>query len=183
MVERVYPRPRQGDSVEIRSRKKEKAKALGDPEGDAAAGKAPRGRSTALTVRPIPEDALVLIPMRNAVLFPGVISPITIGRPASIAAANEASRNNLKVGFVLQRDPQLNEVGPSDLHRVGTAGRIVRYAGMAGGASHLMVQGEQRCPGLEVLAGWPFLVASVVWIPEAAAPARARRADLHARLP
>jgi ATP-dependent Lon protease len=167
--------------LEIRSRKKDKARALGNEEGGAAAGKSPRSHSTALAVRPIPEDALILIPMRNAVLFPGVISPVTIGRAASIAAAGEASRRELKVGFLLQRDPQVNEVRPGDLHRVGTAGRIVRYAGMAGGANHLMVQGEQRFRVMEFLEGWPFLVASVVWIPEAAAPAGARSPELDAR--
>src|SRR5512134_86768 len=92
----------------------------------------PGSASTAVAVRPIPEDALILVPMRNAVMFPGVISPITIGRAASVAAASEASRSQLKVGFLLQRDPQTNEVGPRDLHRVGTAGTIIRYAGMAG---------------------------------------------------
>jgi ATP-dependent Lon protease len=135
-------------------------------EGDAASGK-PRSRSTALAVRPIPEDALILIPMRNAVMFPGVISPITIGRASSVAAASEASRSELKVGFLLQRDPQTNEIGPKDLYHVGTAGKIVRYAGMAGGANHLMVQGQMRFRVVEFLEGWPFLVASVVWIPEA----------------
>jgi ATP-dependent Lon protease len=166
--------------VEIRRRKKDKAVLLGNL-GGAPAGKAPRSRSTALTVRPIPEDALVLVPLRNAVLFPGVISPVTIGRAASVAAANEASRNNLKVGFLLQRDPQVNEIGPGDLHRVGTAGRIVRYAGISGGTNHLMVQGEQRFRVLEFLQGWPFLVASVAWIPEATAPTGVRGPELDAR--
>ena len=138
----------------------------GGEGGNTASGK-PRNRSTAVAVRPIPEDALVLIPMRNAVMFPGVISPITIGRALSVAAASEASRSQLKVGFLLQRDPQTDEVGPKDLHRVGTAGTIIRYAGMAGGANHLMVQGERRFRVVEFLEGWPFLVASVVWIPEA----------------
>jgi ATP-dependent Lon protease len=138
----------------------------GGEGGNTASGR-PRGRSTAVAVRPIPEDALVLIPMRNAVMFPGVISPITIGRVLSVAAASEASRSQLKVGFLLQRDPQTNEVGPKDLYRVGTAGTIIRYAGMAGGANHLMVQGERRFRVVEFLEGWPFLVASVVWIPEA----------------
>jgi ATP-dependent Lon protease len=124
-------------------------------------------RSTALAVRPIPEDALILIPLRNAVLFPGVISPITIGRSSSVAAANEAARNSLKVGFLLQRDPQVNDVAPGDLHRVGTAGKMVRYAAQPGGANHLIVQGERRFRVVEFLEGWPFLVASVAWIPEA----------------
>jgi ATP-dependent Lon protease len=134
-----------------------------------AAGEERGSRSTALAVRPIPEDALILIPLRNAVLFPGVISPITIGRASSVAAASEAARNSLKVGFVLQRDPQTDSIGPKDLYRVGTAGQVVRYAGQAGGANHLMVQGERRFRVIEFLEGWPFLVASVAWIPEATA--------------
>ena len=161
-------------------KKKRKQKAI-EGETIQAAGEKPRSRSTALAVRPIPEDALILVPMRNAVLFPGVISPITVGRAASIAAVSEAARSNLKVGFLLQRDPQVNEVGAGDLHRVGTAGKIVRYAGIAGGANHLMVQGEQRFRVMEFLEGWPFLVASVVWIPEAVAPAGARSPELDAR--
>ena len=54
-----------------------------DAEQVEAAGEQTSRRSTALATRPIPEDALILIPLRNAVLFPGVISPITIGRPAT----------------------------------------------------------------------------------------------------
>jgi len=145
------------DAVEV-----EAIEAAGEDAGEA------RGRrSTALAVRPIPEDALVLVPLRNAVLFPGVVSPITIGRSSSVAAANEAARNNLKVGFVLQRDAQMNEVGVQDVHRVGTAGKMVRYASQPGGANHLVIQGEQRFRIVEFLEGWPFLVASVAWIPEA----------------
>src|SRR5262245_12912316 len=125
-----------------------------------------RPASTAVAVRPIPDDALILIPLRNAVLFPGVISPIAIGRNASIAAAHEAARNSLKVGFILQRDPGTDEVGPNDLYRTGTSGQLVRVAGASDGAQQLMVQGERRFRVLEFLEGWPFLVASVVWIPE-----------------
>ncbi len=134
-------------------------------------------RSTALAVRPIPEDALILVPLRNAVLFPGVISPITVGRSSSVGAVSEAMRNQLRVGFVLQRDPATNSVEPKDLYRVGTAGQVVRYASQPGGANHLMVQGERRFRVLEFLEDWPFLVASVAWIPEATGAG----ADIEAR--
>jgi ATP-dependent Lon protease len=146
-----------------------------------AAGPEQGSRSTALAVRPIPEDALILIPLRNAVLFPGVISPITIGRSSSVAAASEAARNSLKVGFVLQRDPQTDSIAPKDLYRVGTAGQVVRYGGQAGGANHLMVQGEKRFRVLEFLEGWPFLVASVAWIPEAGGTTAGTGPDIEAR--
>ncbi len=144
-------------------------------------GQTPGRRSTALAVRPIPRDALILIPLRNAVLFPGVISPIAIGRASSVAAASEAARSQLKVGFLMQRDPQTNDIGPKDLYRIGTAGKMVRLSGdmrgQGGGASHLMVQGERRFQVVEFLEGWPFLVASVAWIPEATGSG----ADIEAR--
>jgi ATP-dependent Lon protease len=165
--------------VDFWRKKKEKEEML---EGEAieAAGEQPR-RSTALAVRPVPEDALILVPLRNAVLFPGVISPITIGRASSVAAASEAARNNLKVGFLLQRDPQTNDIGPKDLYRVGTAGQVVRYASQAGGANHLMVQGERRFRVIEFLEGWPFLVASVAWIPEPALVGGTAGSEIEAR--
>ena len=103
----------------------------------AASAEKPRAGS----VKPVPEDALILIPMRNTVLFPGVISPITVGRPSSVAAAQEAVRAERKVGFLLQKDPQKNEVKPDDLYWVGTAGQVVRYITGGEGAHHMVVQG------------------------------------------
>ncbi|MGH8765430.1 MAG: LON peptidase substrate-binding domain-containing protein, partial [Burkholderiales bacterium] len=155
-----------------------------EPEKAEAVGESPRssrGRSTALATRPIPEDALILIPLRSAVLFPGVTSPVTVGRASSVAAASAAVRDNLKIGFVLQRDAKTDNIGPGDLHRVGTAGTVSRYAGISGGAQHLMVQGERRFRVLEFLEGWPFLVASVAWIPEASTSAEVRGSDIEAR--
>jgi ATP-dependent Lon protease len=137
--------------------------------GDAAGLEKParRGRSTSLAVRPVPDDALILVPMRNAVLFPGVISPAAIGRSSSIAAVNEAVRQSRKVGFVLQRDPKVDSIGPDDLYWVGTAGEIVRYVPSSEGAHHVAVQGQDRFRITEFLDGWPFLVARVAWVPEA----------------
>ena len=92
---------------------------------DAVKTAAAPARATA--IKPLPEDALIIIPMRNTVLFPGVISPITVGRIGSVAAAQEAVRSEKKVGFLLQRDPQKNDVTSEDLFWVGTAGQVVRY--------------------------------------------------------
>jgi ATP-dependent Lon protease len=165
--------------MEFWHRKKQQVTAGG--ESEPARESRPGRRSTALADRPIPEDALILVPLRNAVLFPGVISPITVGRATSVAAVQEATRNQLKVGFLLQRDPTVNEVGPLDVHRIGTAGQVVRYARGAEGSQHLMVQGERRFRVTEFLEGWPFLVASVVWIPEATQSAEMRGSDIEAR--
>jgi ATP-dependent Lon protease len=135
----------------------QKVLAQDKPPASTAAADKPRGG----TLKPLPEDALILIPMRNTVLFPGVISPITIGRPSSVAAAQEAVRSERKVGFLLQRDPRKNDVTPNDLYWVGTAGQVVRYITGGEGAHHMVVQGQTRFRALEFLDGWPFLVARV----------------------
>jgi ATP-dependent Lon protease len=122
---------------------------------------APGAAANVTSIKPLPADALIVIPMRNTVLFPGVISPITVGRVASVAAAQEAVRSEKKVGFLLQRDPQKNDVRPEDLYWVGTAGQVVRYITGAEGTHHLVVQGLTRFRVLEFLDGWPFLVARV----------------------
>ena len=120
--------------------------------------------NTLPAVKPIPKDALILIPMRGLVLFPGTLSPLSIGRPRSVAAAQEAVRSERNVGFLLQRDPKANEVGPDGLYWVGTTGQVVRYVSGNGGAHHMVVQGQGRFRVLEFLEGWPFLVARVAYV-------------------
>ncbi len=129
-----------------------------------AAGGPLAAAQAAGAARRLPEDALILVPLRNAVLFPGVLSPVTVGRAASVAAAQEAVKRELRVGFLLQREPQKTDVGPADLYWVGTAGPIVRYITGQEGAHHLVVQGQSRFRVLEFLEGWPFLVARVALV-------------------
>jgi len=135
---------------------------------DDAAGGATGGQRASARVdgaiKPLPKDALIIIPLRSAVLFPGVMSPVTIGRAASVAAAQEAVKSELRAGFLLQRDPEKTDVTPSDLYWVGTTGPIVRYITGQEGAHHLVVQGESRFRVLEFLDGWPFLVARVAMV-------------------
>src|SRR6185503_18328070 len=138
-----------------------------DTKADAASA---AGRAAA--AKPLPADALIVIPMRSTVLFPGVISPITVGRATSVAAAQEAVRSERKVGFLLQRDAHKDAVTPADLYWVGTAGQVVRYITGAEGTHHLVVQGLSRFRVLEFLEGWPYLVARVEMVKpeEATAP-------------
>ena len=75
----------------------------------------------------VPEDATIILPVRNMLLFPGVVLPLTIGRPSSIAAAQEAVRSGRKVGLLLQNDPDIEQPGPEHLRRVGTIAEILRY--------------------------------------------------------
>jgi len=121
-------------------------------------------KAKALAMKPLPEDAIILIPMRNTVLFPGVISPVTVGRAVSTAAAQEAVRTNKPIGFLLQREAEKDGVRPSDLYWVGTSGTVVRYITGNEGAHHLVVQGQSRFRVLEFLEGWPFLVARVSYV-------------------
>ena len=136
-------------------------------EGTRVGGaKSPAASGGGAPGKPLPKDALVIIPLRNAVLFPGALSPLTVGRAASVAAAQEAVKHELQAGFLLQRDPQKADVAPSDLYWVGTAGPIVRYITGQEGTHHLVVQGQSRFRILEFLDGWPFLVARVAMIPQ-----------------
>ena len=115
---------------------------------------------------PIPADALIIVPVRNIVLFPGVVIPITIGRPKSIAAAQQAVREQRPIGILLQRNAELADPGPDDLHRVGTMANIVRYITGPDDGHHLVCQGVQRIRVLDYLPGTPFPVARVLHIAE-----------------
>jgi ATP-dependent Lon protease len=117
------------------------------------------------TVR-IPDDALIIVPVRNTVLFPGVVAPITITRPKSIAAAQQALREQRSVGILLQRQAEVDEPGPSDLHRICTIANIVRYITAPDETHHIICQGIQRARIVDFLPGTPFLAARVLNIPE-----------------
>jgi ATP-dependent Lon protease len=114
----------------------------------------------------IPNDALILIPVRNTVLFPGVVAPITIARPKSIAAAQQALREQRPVGILLQRNTEVDDPGPDDLYRICTVANIVRYITGQDDSHHVICQGVQRARILDFLPGTPFLTARVLHIPE-----------------
>ena len=117
--------------------------------------------NNAAGAKPLPADALAIIPLRNMLLFPGIVAPVTFGRETSIAAAQESVKSGSRVGFLLQRDAALDNPAPEDLHWVGTSAQILRYMTGAEGAHHMVVQGQERMRVLEFLEGWPFMVARV----------------------
>jgi ATP-dependent Lon protease len=123
--------------------------------------------------RPVlPPDAIIIVPVRNFVMFPEVVLPLTIGRPGSIAAAQAAVREQSPIGVLAQRDAELSDPAAADLHQMGTIATILRYVTAPDGAHHLIVQGQQRFRVIEFLEGWPYLVARVLRIeePETAGP-------------
>src|SRR6266446_6885360 len=116
--------------------------------------------------RPLPADALIVVPVRNTVLFPEIVFPITVGRPSSIAAAQQAVREQRQILLVLQRDPEMNDPAPVDLHNTGTVANIVRYVTSPEGGHHLICQGVQRFRITEFVEGYPFLLARGLHIAE-----------------
>ncbi|HEY0938862.1 MAG TPA: endopeptidase La [Steroidobacter sp.] len=115
-------------------------------------------------VHTITDDMLVIIPVRNLVLFPGTVVPVAINRDRSLAAAQEAVRNNRKLGFLLQHDPDMQAPTGSDLYSTGTVANIVRYVTGADGTHHLVVQGERRFRVLDWQNGLPYMVARVEYL-------------------
>ena len=127
---------------------------------------------------PVSEDVLIIVPVRNLVLFPGVVSPLSLSREVSIAAVKEAVRTERKIGLLLQHDADVSEPTPADLYQVGTVASVLRYATAADGGHHLVVQGEQRFRVIDFQPGMPFMLARV----EYAGPAASSDTDLEARV-
>jgi len=114
----------------------------------------------------VPEDVLLVLPVRNLIVFPGAVTQVALGREVSIAAAQEAVKNDRKLGLVLQRDPAVDEPGPEDLYKVGTVVSVVRYITAPNGMHHLICQGEERFRVLDFVPGLPFMAARFDTIPE-----------------
>jgi ATP-dependent Lon protease len=114
----------------------------------------------------VAEDVLIILPVRNTVLFPQVVLPIAIKRERSVAAAQEAVKAGRKVGLLLQRDPEQDDPPADALHTIGTIASIVRYVTAADGTHHLICQGEQRFSVLDFVSRDPFMVARITARPE-----------------
>ena len=98
-----------------------------------------------------PEDVLIILPVRDMVLFPGVVLPIAISGKRALAAAQEAVRTQRRVGLLLQKDDAAEDPSGDSLHQVGTAASIVRFITAADGTHHMICQGEQRFTVLECI--------------------------------
>jgi ATP-dependent Lon protease len=110
---------------------------------------------------PLPYDALIVLPVRETVLFPGITLPLAIGRPASIVAAQEAVRTERMLGVILQTESAIDDPKAEHLHRVGTSARILRYVTAPDGTHHVICNGVRRFRVVEFLTGYPYLVVRV----------------------
>lgn len=139
------------------------------PRSDAAASAAPASAaqdSPDAQLPDLPEDALIIIPVRNLVLFPGLVVPVSINRERSLAAVQEAARLGRSLGILLQKDPEIDAPTPADMHRIGTVASLLRYVTMPDGTHHAVCQGEQRFRVKRFLPDLPFLVAQVELLEE-----------------
>src|SRR5712692_560438 len=113
-----------------------------------------------------PEGGLVIIPLRNRVLFPSMIMPLTVRRPARLQAVEETVRRQLPIGFVTQRDPNIEVPQPKDLYGVGTVADVLRMFTLPDGQRQIFVQGRRRFEIGEFLETDPVLVARVTLVEE-----------------
>ena len=89
-------------------------------------------------------DELPILPLRNTVLFPGVVIPITVGRDKSIKAVNDAYRTDKLIGVVAQKDSAVEEPQITDLEDIGTVAKIVKLIKMPDGGTTIIIQGRKR---------------------------------------
>lgn len=105
--------------------------------------------------------SLPILPLRNMVLFPGVVIPITAGRDKSIRLINDANTEGKVIGVVAQKDERVEEPGAADIHTVGTVARILRVLKMPDGNTTVIIQGKKRFEIEQVTEEQPYLKAAI----------------------
>ena len=113
----------------------------------------------------IPE-ILPILPLRNTVLFPGVVIPITAGRAQSIKLIKEANKGNKTIGVVAQKNEATENPGKDDIFLVGTVARILKVLKMPDGNTMVVLQGKKRFEIENMVQEKPFLKAKVKELPE-----------------
>lgn len=126
---------------------------------EARAEKATSADEIAKIGRELPDDLVIIMPVRRMVMFPGVTAPIAIGRTGSIAAARAAVAANRPVAVVMQREAETETPTADDLHEIGVLAEIEQYVVSEQGAHHVVVSGEKRVRLKEFQPGYPFLAA------------------------
>jgi ATP-dependent Lon protease len=106
-------------------------------------------------------DELPLLPLRNTVLFPGVVLPITVGRDKSIKAINDAYQSDKLVGVVAQKDSNIEDPSPKDLVSVGTVAKIIKLIKMPDGGTTVIIQGRKRFCLLNMVSEDPYFKARI----------------------
>ncbi len=111
-------------------------------------------------------ETLPILPLRNTVLFPGVVLPISVGRDKSLKLVRELYEGNKLVGTVAQIDQDIEEPSAEDLNEVGTLAQIIRILEMPDGSTSVIIQGKKRFKIDEVIAEDPYFTAKVTGLSE-----------------
>ena len=111
-------------------------------------------------LEPIPET-LPILPLRNMVLFPGVVIPITVGRDKSIKLIREYYRGDRTIGVVAQKDVDIEDPDANDLNEIGTVAHIMKILQMPDGSTTAIIQGKKRFKISEILQDDPYFIAAV----------------------
>jgi len=112
-------------------------------------------------------DSLPILPLRNTVLFPGVVIPITAGRDKSIKLINDANNGTKVVGVVSQKDETIEDPTAKDIFKKGTVARILKVLKMPDGNTTVIIQGKKRFEIEEVVSETPYISAKVKDVAEA----------------
>lgn len=127
------------------------------------------GEGDGMDMQDIP-DELALLPLRNTVLFPGVVLPITVGRDKSIKAVNDAYKGTRLIGVIAQKDSAIEDPEFGDLEKVGTVAKIVKQIKMPDGGTTIIIQGRSRFVVGDLLTEEPYFKASIQVLTEQDAP-------------
>ncbi len=115
-------------------------------------------------------NELPILPLRNTVLFPGVVLPITVGRDKSIQAVTEAYKGNKLVGVVAQKDSNVEDPTVADLEQIGTVAKVVKLIKMPDGGTTVIIQGKKRFSITAITSEEPFFKAAIEVLKEEPIP-------------
>src|ERR1700736_2365473 len=113
---------------------------------------------------------IALLPLRNTVLFPGVVLPITVGRDKRIKAVNDAYKTDKLIGVVAQKDSNVEDPGIKDLEKVGTVAKIVKLIKMPDGGTTIIIQGKSRFLIESIVEEEPYFKARIKQLEEEESP-------------
>ena len=113
-----------------------------------------------MNLEEVPEK-LPILPLRNNVLFPGVVIPITLGRDKSIKLIHDAYKGNKIIGVVSQKDSSIEEPNYKDLYEIGSVAQIIKMLKMPDGTSTIIIQGKKRLKLEEEISNEPYLIAKI----------------------
>ncbi|MBO9594840.1 MAG: endopeptidase La [Niabella sp.] len=115
-------------------------------------------------------DEIAILPLRNTVLFPGVVLPITVGRDKSILAVNDAYKGNKFIGVVAQKDSNQENPEAEDLERIGTIAKIIKLIKMPDGGTTVIIQGRNKFSIEKVNSNDPYFKALIKRIQDTETP-------------